>query len=285
MGPLAMLAMQKAGDTVSSATNTGLGLIVGGINDRRQIKQQGKLQEMQIKGMKEMADYNYGKQLQMWQDTGYEAQKAQMKAAGLNPGLMYGMSGGGGQTVGTGSGGGPTGGTAPVGGGEAMGMIGMGLQMELLRAQKDVMESQAQKNRADAALTAGAQTGNVKEDTENKILQGVILQYTGKEAKDTYERITSPNRSIQAKTYEDELGARQGVAGTIYEMWLEGKLYDKADAELKQIILQNAKSEEERKKLEAEIKILGENLNGVKLDNAMKEARKEFLALLPDYPL
>ena len=206
----------------------------------------------------------------MWKDTSYGAQVEQMNKAGINPGLMYGMSGGGGQTTGNASGS-VSGGSAPVGGGEIQAMMGMGLQMQLIKAQKEVLESQAEKNRADAAKTAGVDTKNVSADTENKILQSVILEYTGKEAKDTYERITSPNRSVQAKTYEDELSARQGVAGTIYEMWVEGKLKDKSLAEVEQALLQNAKTREETRKIYKDIELLEENIKGASLNNIITE--------------
>ena len=38
----------------------------------------------------------------MWKDTNYSAQMEELKKAGLNPGLLYGMSGGGATTIGTG---------------------------------------------------------------------------------------------------------------------------------------------------------------------------------------
>ena len=43
----------------------------------------------QVKYAKELTDYNYAKQLQMWKDTNYSAQTEQMRKAGLNIGLMY----------------------------------------------------------------------------------------------------------------------------------------------------------------------------------------------------
>ena len=49
---------------------------------------------------KEMADINQQHNKDMFDYTGYQAQVAQMKAAGLNPALMYGSAGGGGSTQG-----------------------------------------------------------------------------------------------------------------------------------------------------------------------------------------
>jgi len=82
----------------TGAISEGLGLIFQGIKDKQQLKQAGKMQELQIAGNKQLTDYNTAKQLQMWKDTSYGAQKEQMEKAGLYPGLMYGMGGGGGQS-------------------------------------------------------------------------------------------------------------------------------------------------------------------------------------------
>lgn len=267
MGKIITDMLQGVGSQIIGG---GMGMILGGINDERQRQQQEALQRIQIKGQKEMTDYNMAKQLQMWHDTGYGAQRKQMEEAGLNPALMYGMGGGGGQTAG-GASGSVAGGQAPSGGGEIQAMAGMGMQLQLLQAQKEVLETQAQKNKAEAEKTAGVDTKNTLADTENKILQAVINQYAGKEAKDTYEKITSPNRAIQAKTYEDELTARQGVAGTIYELWLEGKLKEKSLAEIEGLMIKNSKTREETKKIIKEVELLEKNIKGAELNNIITE--------------
>ena len=77
------------------AAESGLGAIMGMVlgkqNDKRQIEQQSKLTDMQTAAQREMIQYNKELELQMWKDTSYGAQKEQMRQAGLNPGLMYGM--------------------------------------------------------------------------------------------------------------------------------------------------------------------------------------------------
>lgn len=157
-GFLAQLGMQAAGQ----ATGAGMGLLLQRGQDRRQLNMQRKLQRMEMEGTKEMTDYNFKKQLEMWDATNYAAQIAQMKKANLSPGLIYGMSGAGGATtnVETGS---VSGGQAPKGGGEA---LAMGIQM------------------GQAALTAAqieqikAQTENIKADTANKPLMGKQIEAT-----------------------------------------------------------------------------------------------------------
>lgn len=165
------VATQALLNVGQEAAGIGMGLLLEGHNDRRQLKQQGKLQQLQIQGQKEMSDYNYAKQLQMWKDTNYKAQMEQMKSAGINPGLMYGMSGGGGTT--TGSGGGTVqGATAPTGGGEAITGAGMGMQMAaqlaLLQAQKENIEADTANKQAETT-NKPLQGENIKADTANKL--------------------------------------------------------------------------------------------------------------------
>lgn len=266
---IAQLAMQTGAGIAGQA----MGLVLAKHNDRRQLKQQGKLQALQIAGNKEMSDYQKQKELEMWEATNYGAQMGQLNKAGLNPGLMYGMSGGGGVTTG-GTGMGVSGGNAPQGGREVQEMGAMGIQtamqLALQKAQKENIEADTAAKKAGIPKT-GAEVSNINADTENKILAQVLNKYTGLEAKDQYERIKSPNRGVEAKTYEDEMSARQGVAGTIYELWVEGKLGEKANSEIQALALANAKTTEETERIKNEVKILDEKLKGEKMENIMKE--------------
>lgn len=148
---------QWATNAADQATGGILGIVAGGINDRRQLKQQKKLQELEMSGQRSMTDYNMMKQLEMWEKTGYGAQMKQLKEAGLNPGLIYGMGGAGGQSsnIETGK---VTGGSAPTGGGEIPSMMGMGIQRELLQAQKANIEANTDLTKAQAAKTGGVDT-------------------------------------------------------------------------------------------------------------------------------
>lgn len=267
MSVIGQLGMQAAG----AAIGTGFGLLQGSINDRRQRRQQEELQKLQIAGQKEMTDYQYQKMLQMWKDTNYSAQVSELNKAGLNPALMYGMSGGGGATVGGGGGGNVSGGNAPSGGGEMQAMSAMGIQMAQTAAQTELLKEQAKNVAADTENKQGVERDNIKADTENKILQQVINTFAGKEAKDVYERVMSPNRSVQSETYLKEMEAKQGLAATIYDLWQSGKLEEKSISEIESIALSNSKSREETRKITKEIDILEENLKGVKLDNVIKD--------------
>jgi hypothetical protein len=147
------LGMQAAG---GAAKAFGIGQ---GYN--RQIKQQQKLNEQQLKGNKEMADYNHNLQMDLWNKTNYEAQVKKMKEAGINPALMYGGTGSGGTTQAIG-GQGISGGSAQMSGG--LEMQGMGM----LPAQIELIKAQTENVKADTA-TKGVQPANVEAET---ILKG-----------------------------------------------------------------------------------------------------------------
>jgi hypothetical protein len=121
---------------------TGLGLMLQGHNDRRQIKQQGALNDQQLSYDIKKMGAERESQLEMWKNTSYPAQKEMMEKAGLNPALMYGMGGGGGVTTG-GSSSGVNAPKAPGGGGEMMGMMMQKAQLDLMKAQARKTETEA----------------------------------------------------------------------------------------------------------------------------------------------
>lgn len=151
--------------------NTGIGGVVGmGINyldealfgDKRrkqQIKQQQKLTDIQTEAQKELADYGMGISKEMFEATGYVAQRRQMEEAGLNPALMYGHAGEGGSTT-SASAGQVTGSQASN---EAqkkqasMEAVGMGLQIQRQMAEIRLLNAQAKEHEAGAGLK-GEQT-------------------------------------------------------------------------------------------------------------------------------
>lgn len=265
---LAAIGLDAGKNAANNIVGQAMGLALEGHEDKRQLKQQGKLQKLQIQGSKELTDYNMMKQLEMWKNTSYPAQIELMKEAGLNPGLMYGMGGGGGQTTGSANGN-VSGAAAPSGTGTA-GEMGMQLmQMRLMRAQEENINADTEKKKAEVP--------NVQADTENKILQKVINDYLGKDAARQFD-IKNPNKGVEQKTYQDELEARQGVAGTIYELWAEGKLKEKSVAEIQNILLDNAEKEQNVEKRRQEIReiykkmdLLDENIKGAKLDNIIRD--------------
>jgi len=105
-------------------------------------------------------------QQQNWDYTNYENQRKHMENAGLNVGLMYGMSGGGGSTMGSGSGS-----QAPqidLGrtGSNTMAMM---LQSEAIQSQVKANEAAANKSQAEADEINKWKKDNVIADTGVKL--------------------------------------------------------------------------------------------------------------------
>lgn len=159
MGILKDIGGQIAGATIG----TGLGML----NDNKQVRQQRKMQEMQIEGQKELTDYNRKSALQMWKDTNYEAQRKEMEKAGLNVGLMYGQGGGGGTTASVPSGN-VSAGTAQGNSNESMQGMALMMQQQMTQAQIELTKAQTEKTKVEAEKTAGVDTLNVTADTALK---------------------------------------------------------------------------------------------------------------------
>lgn len=151
----------------AAAIGAGMGLISGEWNASRGYHYNKKAQKLQIKGMKEMADYSNQKQMELWEATNYPAQMEMLKKAGLSPGLIYGMGGAGGATTGSGA-------SSNVGAntGYQGGDWSMGLQLGLLQANKNLIEAQTQKTKAEATKIAGVDTEEAKSRIDN-LMQGL----------------------------------------------------------------------------------------------------------------
>lgn len=171
MGQSGNIWMQAAAGAAGSAMGIGIQRLGANYDRRKQMQAQEELTEIQKRAEREMMDYQQQKALEMWEKTGYGAQMKQMKEAGLNPGLMYGMGGGGGQTTGPGGSPGITGGSAPYVDTAGMGLE-RGIQLALLTSQKEVLDSQADKNRADAEAKRGFETKE-SEARQESIWQGI----------------------------------------------------------------------------------------------------------------
>lgn len=185
---------------IGDVAGAGLGLLLEGHNDRRQMRQQERMQELQIAGQKEMGKYNQQLAMDMWNKTNYEAQRKHIEAAGLNVGLMYGTAGQGGTTQT------PTG---NVGGGSAEGQkgeIGMGLQLGLQAAMQEAQikltEAQTKKTEVETAKTAGVDTQKTGQEAKNLEIQSVILQHEEK-IKEIAARVQEGTEKEQIEAIEN----------------------------------------------------------------------------------
>jgi hypothetical protein len=159
-----ILTMIPAGINAASSI-MGLFDIGGNRTRKKQIEQQQKLTDIQVKAQKELADYGMGIGKQMFEATGYEAQRRQMEEAGLNPALMYGHAGAGGSTMSPSAG--------NVSGGHAsdeaalkqaqIAQQGMALQLAKLRSEIAVNNATAKEKEANAELTSEKKTTEINQ--------------------------------------------------------------------------------------------------------------------------
>lgn len=109
------------------------------------------------------ADAEYRRNLQMWKDTNFGAQRNEMEKAGLSVGLMYGN--GGGQAAST------AGGTATQPSAPKTNPIEVGLQQQALGLQLKQIEAQNKLANAETAKTLAEANKIAGVDTEGKNLE------------------------------------------------------------------------------------------------------------------
>lgn len=164
MDPITAGAMISAGANVAGGA-MGFLDIGGNRMRRKQVEQQRKLTNIQLDANKQLADYGMGISKEMFEYTGYGAQRRQMEEAGLNPALMYGHAGAGGSTASA------SGGSA--GGGQAsdeaslkqaqMAQQGMLLQLAKLGSEIAVNKATAKEKEANAELTSEKKTTEINQ--------------------------------------------------------------------------------------------------------------------------
>lgn len=274
------------GITGGEALGAGVGLL-GMIGQEHRAGQQHNRQKelMDIQNQNQRALNEQGQQLQMktWNETNAAAQMEHYKEAGLNPALMYGGSGAGGQT-------GSQGGGSAAGGNAAAPMdIGNAIQAGLAVAQTKNINADTKKKESEVggieALTNLNRKGLEKADAE--ITLKLKQAGTEEEKQDLIKQQTEVQRLLQGltgqqtKTEEkrtDLVGAQAGIAQTEDEIKWATKEDQKA------IIQEEAKLQGLRgEKTKNEIDEIAENIlvkrlkqaeqrAGIKLTNEQREA-------------
>lgn len=170
---------------IGSIVSGGLGLLGGlfkrnnnGFKNQQKLMQQAWEYEKEGMGLQynygqQAADAEYKRNLQMWKDTNFGAQRAEMEDAGLSVGLMYGN--GGGQAAST-AGGNATQPNAPKTNPVevALQQQSLGLQLKQIEAQNRLANAEATKTIAEANKIAGVDTkgqelNNKWQEIENRI--------------------------------------------------------------------------------------------------------------------
>lgn len=159
-----------AGGQIASGV---LGMIGQKKREKRAMKNQLKLMDVQFQNQKQLDKYGQELQMETWEKTNYPAQIAMLKDAGLNPGLLYGNGGSGGVT-GSQGGGSAASGNAPA---PQPWPLDIG-QAAMMAAEITLMKAQAKKTEAEANVISN--TG--QKEAETRIAK-MIAETTNEETK------------------------------------------------------------------------------------------------------
>lgn len=211
MGGLLSLAMTAGAGIAGSLGNQagyGIGEITG-YNDalrKDQLEQQQALTNMQASANMGLMKESYKQQKNLWDETNAEAQIEHLKAAGLNPALMYAKGGSGGSTGG---------GSASVGGGQASSeterqmannaQTGMGLQLMKMQSEIDLNKATANKLNTEADVQGNE--GRTKLTAETNVANATVNEINNK--------IDNLKADTELKGEETKLNKLQQNATTI----------------------------------------------------------------------
>lgn len=216
------------------------GMLMGGYNDRRQLRQQKELQKLQIAGAKEMGQFNQMQQLEMFNKTGYGAQLQQMKDAGLSVGLMAGKGGAGGQTGAVAPM--PTGGNADGGSARLMAQTNFARQLaEIENIKADTQQKQA--------TTTGTEFENLV--NSSKTVEAIVKNWQ-READMT--EINSEKMNFEFNAWKDATLTKDGEGGHLHDKNSKLTKQLKEQYEATEIALQNAKNNNNIQEFEKVIK-------------------------------
>mgnify|MGYP006428449389 CR=1 FL=1 len=237
---------------VREIVGTGIGMLAQNSRAKKQHNRQKELMGIQLGNQKNLNKQGHELQMDMWNKTNYGAQKEHMLEAGLNPALMYGMSGGGGATTGSQGGGSAQGGnaSAPMDIGNALQMGLMEAQIENIKADTKDKLSKVPVNHSTTNLNNAI--ANLKNVESNKIDEEAnrLKEQTRELA--IKNEINEATKDEQIKTIE--LNAINGA--------IKNAL-DKANKRLSDEKLREVSHEIKRKWTETGIKGIQTILNGV----------------------
>lgn len=148
-----------------------MGMFDRGIQQRQQLRNQRELMDLQTQNQMRLNEHGQKLQLDTWNKTNYSSQMDQIKKAGLNPSMIYGMKGGGGVTTGSQGGGAAAGGSAPQA--NPMDIA----QQAQIAAQIRLLNAETDKAKAETT-NVGATEESTRVNTEIASIQKEILAGT-----------------------------------------------------------------------------------------------------------
>lgn len=185
-----------------------LGMIGGHQSERRNNRNNRSLMNLQKENQKELNQQGHDLQFDMWNKTNYKAQVAHMKAAGLNPALMYKGAGPGG-TTGSQGGGSAAGGTAAPFKVMDMQNLLVGAQKRNIDANTDLTIAKRKKlSGPDTGLTEGQIEGlNLANKITRDSTQAQIDKFSADLEKTVEDKVsTMLQNQVDMKTIDEKVG-------------------------------------------------------------------------------
>lgn len=181
-----------------------LGMLNAAARSKKQFKWQKELMDKSYEQNQNMAMFNHENQMNMWRATGPRGQMEELKKAGLNPAMIYGMGGAGGQTAAAAPG---QGGGAPnvpmQESGAEFGAMGMQLasMLNLQKAQKENIEADTANKIADTKETMGETPAAIA--TIEQIKQQTSSAKTQQELTATQNRLATLDEKLKGETLDE----------------------------------------------------------------------------------
>lgn len=200
------------GAIIGGATTAASMLGIGeGRQDKRQIRQQGAINDVNAKTAKEMADYEQNLKLKMWKDTNYGAQLEQASLAGVSKAAAIGGSGTGTQGASVSTGGG---GTAADAAATQAANNSTFQQNMMLASQVALQKAQKENIEADTANKKAETTGKGLDNTvKEKTIPAQVQQIEENAARALAEAVQSQQKqAINEETMKDQIKTIQEEA-------------------------------------------------------------------------
>lgn len=225
----------------------GMGLMSGlaeGDPAENQIRQQQRLNELQIRGNKELANYSQNLQKDMWNFTNYENQIKHLKAAGLNPALMYAKGGVGGQTGSANAGQVAGAHASSEAEREAIGIQrnAQNLQTAMNITQMQNIKADTKVKEAEAEKISGVDTENVIAST-NQIIELTENTKAAREGIQTDNAIKELKRIVDSNTVNDNIEIVKQTAAQLQLLTQKLKQEVPKAGEIAQATLDNLKKD------------------------------------------
>lgn len=222
------------------------GGVAQGLGSIFTIGEQRRAATKQFERQKELQEHAGETQMDIWNRTNYGAQVEHMKAAGLNPALMYGMGGGAGGSTGSVS-------TGQASQQNVMDIGAAVAQNRLTQAQVENLEAQTEKTNAEAEKIAGvdtekttSETGLINVQTELQRINADVAGKTKESAIDYIKEqsikllhesiIAQRENAIGEETYHERVKQiKEESIGAMLENQLKGTSVNLNQARIKEI--------------------------------------------------